>query len=188
MTGRVGIARVERGRERLYRADVGQLGLRFGGLQRGHHLVEGIGEGVELETGSECADLPGELMVGGDDPQLLRQLIDRFGQHTREPQADQRAAAPSRRRRQCSESGWRCGGAMGRKAQRLGAVDVDRAAVAQAPHRHRFVGEIERAVEREFPAAAEQELRSVDESVLPMTSSLAMTVTDVRSWLASEAA
>ena len=91
MTGRVGIARVERGRERLDRADVGQLGLRFGGLQRGHHLVEGIGEGVELETGASALDLPGELMVGGDDPQLLRQLIDRFGQHARQPQADQRA-------------------------------------------------------------------------------------------------
>ena len=57
MTRGVRVARVERGREHLDGADIGELGLGLGRLQRRHHVIERLGERIELAARSRLSIL-----------------------------------------------------------------------------------------------------------------------------------
>ena len=178
MAGGVGVARVERGGERLDGADIGQLGLRLGRLQRGDHLVERVGERVELEAGAGARDLLREVARVGDLPEVLRQLVDRSGQGARQPEAGQAAQQhrADRDKRQHLEGIAR----RAVRANRFGRVVGQRPAGVQTAQGVGLVGQVDQPVDRQPEAWRMKALRTPGVCVLPTMSPPALMVTCVR--------
>ena len=127
VTGGVRVPRVEHGRERSNRTEIGRLRLGLRRRQATDEIVERFGERIEFQADPGWMQRPAEVARRGHHPDLSSELVDGAGQRMRQPETAEPGEHERAERERAERPQCVAGGGAGRRVNRGKRVDTGRA-------------------------------------------------------------